>query len=70
MTHQDARTILITGCSSGIGYACAHGLKERGYRVFAAARKQEDVERLAGEGLESLRLDLDDPESIRQAIQI
>ncbi|WP_256091466.1 SDR family oxidoreductase [Candidatus Thiosymbion oneisti] len=68
MQPEEMRTILITGCSSGIGYACAHGLRERGYRVFASARKPEDVERLSSEGLEALRLDLDDPATIRDAV--
>jgi NAD(P)-dependent dehydrogenase (short-subunit alcohol dehydrogenase family) len=63
------RTILITGCSSGIGHCVAHGLKDRGYRVFASARKSEDVERLAGEGLEALHLDLDDSDSIAAAVE-
>lgn len=62
------RTILITGCSSGIGYHCARGLANRGWRVFATARRQEDVERLTAEGLESLRLDLDEPASIAAAL--
>lgn len=62
------KTILITGCSSGIGYAAAHALKKRGYRVFAAARKREDVERLRGEGLEAVALDLDDSASIAAAV--
>ena len=62
------RTILITGCSSGIGYCCAKGMQARGWRVFATARKQEDVERLNSEGLESLRLDLDDSDSIEAAV--
>lgn len=61
-------TILITGCSSGIGHHCAHALARRGWRVFATARREADVARLADEGLEALRLDLDDSESIRQAI--
>lgn len=61
------RTVLITGCSSGIGHHVAHGLAARGWRVFATARRPEDVERLASEGLESLRLDLDDTESVRAA---
>jgi len=68
MQPEKTRTILITGCSSGIGYTCAHGLRERGYRVFASARKPEDVERLSGEGLEGLRLDLDDSDTIRDAV--
>jgi len=61
-------TILITGCSSGIGYTCAHGLQERGYHVFASARKPEDMERLSGEGLEALRLDLDASAGIQDAV--
>jgi NAD(P)-dependent dehydrogenase (short-subunit alcohol dehydrogenase family) len=51
------KTILITGCSSGIGYACAVGLKNRGYRVFATVRNMEDVKRLEADGLEVLMLD-------------
>ena len=43
---SDPKSVLITGCSSGIGQCVAHGLKERGYRVFATARKAEDVARL------------------------
>ncbi|MES2212824.1 MAG: SDR family NAD(P)-dependent oxidoreductase [Pseudomonadota bacterium] len=61
-------TILITGCSSGIGYQVAHGLKKLGWRVFATARKPEDVARLYAEGLESLALDLDDSASIQAAV--
>jgi NAD(P)-dependent dehydrogenase (short-subunit alcohol dehydrogenase family) len=62
------RSVLITGCSSGIGLTLAHGLKTRGYRVFATARKHADVERLAAVGLESLALDLDVSASIRAAV--
>ncbi len=63
------RTVFITGCSTGIGHCVAHGLKKRGYRVIASARQVGDVERLRQEGLECLRLDLDQPESIHRAIQ-
>jgi len=68
MQPKETRMILITSCSKGIGYACAHGLRERGCRVFALAQKPEDVERLFGKGLEALRLDLDDPATIRDAV--
>lgn len=59
------KTILITGCSTGIGYACAKGLKVRGYRVFATARKTEDILRLEGEGIETLMLDYADSNSVK-----
>lgn len=62
------KSILITGCSSGIGYAVAKGLQARAYRVFATARKAEDVQRLSNEGLESLQLNLADTASIHAAV--
>lgn len=61
---ENERSILITGCSSGIGYTCAHGMKERGWRVLATARKQKDIKRLDREGLEVLALDYRDAKSI------
>ena len=60
--------VLITGCSSGIGHHVAHGLQQHGYRVIASARRDSDVARLREEGLTAIRLDLDDPASIQQAI--
>jgi len=63
------KSVLITGCSSGIGLSVATGLHDKGYRVFATARKAADVERLSAAGLESLRLDLADPASIRAAVE-
>lgn len=63
------RSILITGCSSGIGYVCAKALAQRGWRVLASARAAPDVERLASEGLHAVRLDLDDPLSIAEGLQ-
>ena len=65
---ETQKTILITGCSSGIGLCCAETLKHRGWRVFATARKSDDVEQLTTSGFESLQLDLDDSDSIQQAV--
>ncbi len=65
---MESRSILITGSSTGIGYFCAKELQKMGYRVFATARKSEDVKRLQDEGLESLKLDLDDSKSIKDAV--
>ena len=62
------RSILITGCSSGIGLDAARTLHARGWRVFASCRKAADVERLRADGLESLALDHDDSASIRDAV--
>lgn len=63
------KSILITGCSSGIGYASAHFLREKGWRVFASCRKAEDCARLAAEGFEAPRLDYEDPTTIAAAAQ-
>jgi NAD(P)-dependent dehydrogenase (short-subunit alcohol dehydrogenase family) len=68
MSNPAGKTILITGCSSGIGYCVAIGLQQRGYRVFATARRAESVDKLIAEGFESLQLDLDDSQSIQQAV--
>ncbi|MDE0588426.1 SDR family NAD(P)-dependent oxidoreductase [Halocynthiibacter sp. C4] len=62
------KSILITGCSSGIGYDAAHGLSERGWRVFATCRQETDCERLRREGLESFVLDYTDEASIEDAL--
>lgn len=52
-----ARTILVTGCASGIGHHAAHALAARGWRVLATCRQEADCERLRAEGLESFALD-------------
>ncbi|XDA98788.1 SDR family NAD(P)-dependent oxidoreductase [Sulfitobacter sp. LCG007] len=62
------KSILITGCSSGIGLDAARKLNGRGWRVFASCRKAEDCERLRDEGLESPRLDYEDPDSIASSL--
>ncbi|HES76233.1 MAG TPA: SDR family oxidoreductase [bacterium] len=64
------KTILITGCSSGIGLCAAHTLRQRGWRVFASARQLRDVEKLHAEGFDALWLDLDDSNSIHAAVDI
>jgi NAD(P)-dependent dehydrogenase (short-subunit alcohol dehydrogenase family) len=62
------RSILITGCSSGIGLDAARGLKARGWQVFATCRRDEDCARLRAEGLESFPLDYADEASIANAV--
>ncbi len=69
-SKPNSRSILITGCSSGIGYQTAIDLTARGYNVIASARKQEDVERLNNEGIYTVPLDLEDSASIKNAIEL
>jgi len=64
------KSILITGCSSGIGLDAALTLSTRGYRVFATARSDADVKFLQNKGLTALFLDLTNPESIHNAVNI
>jgi len=63
-----ARSILITGCASGIGLDAARGLAARGWRVFATCRQAADCDRLQAEGLESFVLDYADEASIAAAV--
>jgi NAD(P)-dependent dehydrogenase (short-subunit alcohol dehydrogenase family) len=65
---MNPRTVLITGCSSGIGLATAELLKARGWRVIASARKPEDVARLKAEGFDAVRLDVADSASIQEGL--
>ena len=68
--RHEQKSILITGCSSGIGLCAAETLKARGWRVFATARKPEDIARLKDEvGVESLYLDYAEPDSIAEAAE-
>ncbi len=62
------KTILITGCSSGIGATVARGLRDHGWRVIASARKLEDVAALKADGFEAVRLDYSDPDSIASGL--
>lgn len=66
--EDDAPSVLITGCSSGIGEAAAWRLRERGWTVFATARKTLDVHRLEQSGFHAMQLDLNDPVSITVAV--
>ena len=59
-----AQTVLITGCSSGIGHALAREFKSRGFRVFATARKTESIADLAALGIETVALEATSSESI------
>ncbi len=65
---MSSKTILITGCSSGIGHDAAHTLRARGWRVFASCRSEADCARLRGEGFDSPRIDYADEASITQGV--
>ncbi|MCY4305447.1 MAG: SDR family NAD(P)-dependent oxidoreductase [Aestuariivita sp.] len=59
------RTILITGCSSGIGEDTAYALKKKGWRVFASCRKEADCIRLRENGFDSVVIDYNDHDTIK-----
>ncbi|WP_104399168.1 SDR family oxidoreductase [Vibrio penaeicida] len=61
-------SVLITGCSTGIGYVCAHALHKEGYKVIASCRRQDDVERLRSEGLMCVQLDVSAQDSITSGL--
>ena len=63
------KVILITGASSGMGYQTARILAEQGHRVYGAARRVEKIEELAPYGVQALRLDITNEQSITQVVQ-
>ncbi len=65
---MDCKSVLITGCSSGIGRCLAEGLHQRGYRVIASVRQTKDLAALQQQGIECLLLDVRDSDSIRAAV--
>jgi len=68
VTAMTDKCILITGCSSGIGYDAAHGLRARGWRVFASCRDSADCDRLRAEGFDAPRIDYQDEPSIKAGL--
>jgi NAD(P)-dependent dehydrogenase (short-subunit alcohol dehydrogenase family) len=63
-----SKTVLITGCSSGIGHETARHLGERGWTVYATARRTDDIADLAEGGCKTLALDVTDEDSMRAAV--
>lgn len=64
VSMPEIRSIIVTGCSSGIGAHCARALKRDGWRVLATARREEDIARLRHDGFETFYLDYREPRSI------
>src|SRR5215210_2644481 len=63
------RTVLITGCSTGIGRACAQRLARAGHTVYATARRVDSIEDLRAAGCRTLALDVTDEESMKAAVE-
>ena len=65
---EKSGAVLITGCSSGIGYATAERLADRGWKVFATARRLESIAPLEERGCRLLPLDVTDEGSMRETV--
>ena len=65
---NDHPVVLITGCSSGIGYALAEAFHARGCTTYATARKPETLKALAEKGIHTLALDVTHADSIAAAV--
>ncbi len=65
----DSPHVLITGCSSGIGLATAHHMKQRGWTVWPTARKDADLQALQDAGFQPIPLDVSDSDSIQTAVE-
>jgi len=63
------RTVLITGCSSGLGLYMAESLQRDGWNVFATARKEQDIENLKSKGIDTFFLDVTNSESIEKLVE-
>src|SRR5919205_2363272 len=63
-----SKAVLITGCSTGIGRATAEHLAQKGWTVYATARRPESISDLEGKGCKTLALDVTDEESMRAAV--
>jgi NAD(P)-dependent dehydrogenase (short-subunit alcohol dehydrogenase family) len=68
MTGSISRTVLVTGCSSGIGHATAARLAGRGWTVYATARRPETLGGLVARGCRTLALDVTDEASMSAAV--
>ena len=69
MRELKGTTCLVTGCSTGIGRATARALAAAGARVFATARDRSAIAELAGDGIETLALDVRDPAAVEAALE-
>ncbi len=69
MQSTSKKTIVITGCSSGIGLSCCQSALAAGHKVIATARREQDLKRLSELGAEPVALELSDEQSVKQAAE-
>jgi NAD(P)-dependent dehydrogenase (short-subunit alcohol dehydrogenase family) len=69
MADTQSKTVLITGCSTGIGRATAEHLAEKGWTVYATARRPDSIADLREKGCRTLALDVTGEQSMRSAVE-
>ncbi len=68
-TAPPVKTVLITGCSTGIGRATAERFVKAGWITYATARKVETLQELEAMGCRTLALDVLDEASMVAAVE-
>jgi len=69
MTNTKLKSVLITGCSSGIGLDAVHYLRKHGFHVIASVRQEKDIALFEKDNIECIQLDLSDESSVQQGVE-
>ncbi|WP_059049327.1 SDR family oxidoreductase [Paenibacillus senegalimassiliensis] len=66
MSSKNQELVVVTGTSSGIGFATAKRLAEEGYHVLAGVRRQEDADKISQKNIEAVIVDLTNVDTLKE----